>query len=103
MTKAIGTSMTDYGINDSLRAQITERRLYGGRRKPKPMSMDYVGKLKHIADGDQFEVRYVLIDYSDNRQLKVKFMTRLEAFRRNASIRGLGMAWAMCSSGRVSA
>ena len=93
----IGTAMSDYGINDSLRAQITERRLYGGQRRPKPMSMDYVGKLRHIAEGHNYEVRYVLMDYATNRQLKSKMMTRLEASRRNHSISGLGMAWAMCS------
>lgn len=43
------------------------------------------------------EVRYVLMDYSaGNKQLKSKMMTRLEAYNRNETLRGLGMAWAMC-------
>ncbi len=44
------------------------------------------------------EFRHVLMDYSaGNVQLKARMMTRLEAYKRNATLRGTGFAWALCS------
>ncbi len=33
-----------------------------------------------------------------NKQLKWKMMTRLEAWKRNETLRGTGFAWALCDS-----
>lgn len=69
-------------------------------KEPKPMSHNSRSKVvHHIVNGsDKREIRYVLMDYSDgkNAQLKSKFMTRLDAWTRNESLRGTGFAWAIC-------
>lgn len=43
------------------------------------------------------EYRHVLMDYEQNKQLKARMLTRLEAWKRNEVLRGTGFAWAMCS------
>lgn len=50
----------------------------------------------HISSGHDLEVRYVLMDYEQNKQLKSRMMTRLEAWNRNESLKGTGFAWAIC-------
>ncbi len=67
--------------------------------KPKASSHGHRHNVLHYTERDQVgtEVRFVLMDYEKNEQLKAKMMTRLEAWKRNENLRGTGFAWAMCS------
>ncbi len=52
--------------------------------------------LRHVSDGTlDHETRWVLIDYRNgNEQIKKTVMNHLEAWKRNQTLEGTGLAWA---------
>lgn len=96
----VGTQTQSHDFTKlALSAQIEMKRL---GKKPHPVGHGHWRKVREYRenDADLVESRFVLMEYNGdgNKQLKWKMMTRLEAWKRNETLRGTGFAWALCNS-----
>lgn len=82
---------------NQLGAELELKRL---GKNPHPVSHGHYSNTRAKIDAgtDGIQVWYWLIDYRNgNKRLLRRAFSRLEAWKRNETLRGSGRAWAMCN------